>query len=180
MKKEASMKLNTLNQALEAELADIFDAEQQLVKKLPEVAKSVTSSSVREALEDHLEETRNQVGRLERIFEILGHRPSAETCEAMRGLLEETDEILACPGDKNVKDAVVIGGLQRVEHYEIAAYGTARAFAEQLELQDVVDLLQETLDEEFAADKKLTALAEGGMFRSGVNEDASHAQQPGL
>ena len=96
----------------------------------------------------------------------------------MRGLLQEVDDIIATSGAAAVKDAVLIGALQRIEHYEIAGYGTARAFAEQLDLDDVADLLQESLDEEAFTDRKLTQLAEGGLFSGGVNIEASHAGQP--
>jgi ferritin-like metal-binding protein YciE len=129
---------------------------------------------LRSAIEEHLKETREQVTRLDRIFEIVGRKPARDECQAMQGLLEEADEVISASGDRQVKDAVLIGALQRVEHYEIAGYGTARAFAEQLDLDDVADLLQESLDEESAADSKLTTLAEGGLFSSGVNTQASH------
>lgn len=175
MTKGVTMKLNTLTEALHSELADLYDAEQQLVSKLPHFIKAVDNSSLRSAIEGHLEETRNQVARLEQIFEIIGRRPESDQCEAMQGLLEEAEEVIAASGDRQVKDAVLIGAMQRVEHYEIAGYGTARAFAEQLDMDDVADLLQESLDEESSADRKLTTLAEGGLFSSGVNTQASHA-----
>ena len=178
MTKGVTLQLNTLTEALFSELADLYDAEQQLVSKLPRVAQSVGNSSLRNTIEEHLEETRNQVARLEQIFEMIGRRPERDQCEAMQGLLEEAEEVIAASGDRQVKDAVLIGALQRAEHYEIAAYGTARAFAEQLDLDDVADLLQESLDEESSADRKLTTLAEGGLFSSGVNTQASHAGEP--
>ena len=175
MTRGVTMQLNTLTEALHSELADLYDAEQQLVNKLPEVAQAVENSSLRSAIEEHLKETRDQVGRLEQIFKIIGRRPEPDQCDAMRGLLEEADEVISASGNKQVKDAVIIGALQRVEHYEIAGYGTARAFADQLDLDDVADLLQESLDEESSADRKLTSLAEGGLFSTGVNTNASHA-----
>ncbi|MEY4668358.1 MAG: protein yciF [Pseudomonadota bacterium] len=175
MTKGITMQLNTLTEALCSELADLYDAEQQLASKLPQVAQAVENSSLRSAIEDHLEETRNQVARLEQIFDMIGRKPERDRCEAMQGLLEEADEVIAASGDKQVKDAVLIGALQRVEHYEIAGYGTARAFAEQLDLDDVADLLQESLDEESSTDRKLTALAVGGLFSSGVNTRASQS-----
>jgi ferritin-like metal-binding protein YciE len=175
MTKGVTLQLTTLTEALYSELADIYDAEQQLLSKLPSIAQGVDSPSLRSAIEDHLEDTRSQVGRLEQIFEMVGRKPERDQCEAMLGLLEEADEVIAASGDRQVRDAVLIGALQRVEHYEIAAYGTARAFAEQLDLDDVADLLQESLDEESSADRKFTTLAEGGLFSSGLNTQASHA-----
>lgn len=175
MTKGITMQLNTLNEALQSELADLFDAEQQLLTNLPKVAQAVENSSLKTAIEEHLEETRAQVARLERIFKILGRRPEPDQCEAMKGLLEEADEVISASGNKQVKDAVIIGALQRMEHYEIAGYGTARAFADQLDMEDVADLLQESLDEESSSDRKLTSLAEGGLFSTGLNTNASHA-----
>ena len=175
MTKGITMQLNTLNEALKSELADLFDAEQQLLTNLPKVAQAVENSSLKTAIEEHLKETREQVARLERIFKILGRRPEPDQCEAMKGLLEEADEVISASGNKQVKDAVIIGALQRIEHYEIAGYGTARAFADQLDMEDVADLLQESLDEESSSDRKLTSLAEGGLFSTGLNTNASHA-----
>lgn len=172
------MQLNTLKEALEMELADLYDAEQQLVQRLPAFVKAVSNSSLRSSLEHHLDETKNQVSRLEKAFELMGKRPRVETCDAMKGLLQEADAVLSASGDKTVKDAVLIGALQRVEHYEIAAYGTARTFADQLELDEVADLLEETLDEESSADDKLTELAQGGFFSEGVNAQAGRTSPP--
>ncbi len=180
MTKGITLQLSTLTEALCSELADLYDAEQQLVSKLPRVAQAADNASLRSAVEEHLEETRNQVARLEQVFQMMGRKAVRDECEAMRGLLEEAEEVIAASGDRQVKDAVLIGALQRVEHYEIAGYGTARAFAEQLDLDDVADLLQESLDEESSADRKLTALAEGGLFSSGVNTRASHAGESRL
>jgi ferritin-like metal-binding protein YciE len=172
MAKNVTMKLNTLTEALHSELADLYDAEQQLVSRLPQVAQAVQSSTLRKAVEEHLQETREQVVRLEKVFEMVGRRPERDECQAMQGLLEEVEEVIAASGDRQVKDAVLIGALQRVEHYEMAGYGTARAFAKQLDMDEVVDLLQESLDEESSADSKLTTLAEGGLFSTGVNTQA--------
>ncbi len=172
------MQLNTLTEALYSELADLYDAEQQLVQKLPTISESIFTPSFRIAIANHLDETRDHISRLEKVFTMLGRKPEPDVCESMRGLLQEIDEIIAAPGEAPVKDAVLIGALQRVEHYEIAGYGTARAFAEQLDLDDVADLLQESLDEEAFTDRKLTQLAEGGLFSGGVNIEASHAGQP--
>lgn len=172
------MQLNTLTEALYAELTDLYDAEQQLLQKLPTILQSISTPVFRSAIERHIEETRDHVSRLDRIFSVLGKKPERDVCESMRGLLQEIEDIIAAPGEAPVKDAVLIGALQRVEHYEIAAYGTARAFAEQLDLDDIAELLQDSLDEEAHTDKKLTHLAEGGLFSGGVNIEASHAGQP--
>lgn len=172
------MELNTLSEGLFTEIADLYDAEQQLVQKLPQIAKSVFTSSLRIAIENHCDETKDQISRLEDIFESLGKKPIRTTCASMQGLLAEIDQIIAATGDQQVKDAVLIGALQRIEHYEIAGYGTARAFAEQLDLDDIADLLQESLDEETFTDRKLTQLAEGGLFAGGINIEASHAGEP--
>jgi len=178
MTKGVTMQLNTLSDALFNELADLYDAEQQLLEKLPRIARAISTSSLRVAVENHADETRDQVSRLENAFGALGKPPTRDICESMLGLLEEIDEILAAAGEPHVKDAVLIGALQRIEHYEIAAYGTARAFAEQLDLDDVADLLQESLDEEAFTDRKLTQLAEGSLFSGGINTEASQAGQP--
>jgi len=178
MTKGVTLQLSTLTEALYTELADLYDAEQQLVDALPKVAQAVDNASLRAGIEGHVEDTQNQIARLEQIFQMMGRKPDRDQCDAMKGLLEEMDEVIAASGDRQVKDAVLIGALQRIEHYEIAGYGTARAFAEQLDLDDVADLLQETLDEEAFADRRLTTLAEGGLFSSGVNTQASHAGEP--
>jgi ferritin-like metal-binding protein YciE len=172
------MQLNTLKEALEMELADLYDAEQQLVQWLPKLAQSASNPTLRSVMEDHVEETKNQITRLEKAFELMGRRPKAETCDAMKGLLREADAVVSTSGDKAVKDAVLIGALQRVEHYEIAAYGTARTFADRLELDDVSELLEETLDEESSADERLSELAEGGFFSEGVNAQAGRTSPP--
>jgi ferritin-like metal-binding protein YciE len=172
------MELNTLAEGLYAELADLYDAEQQLVQKLPSIAQSIVTPNFRAAIEKHVEETRQQVSRLETIFNLLRRNSGPETCESMRGLLQEVDDILAAPGEAPVKDAILLGALQRVEHYEIAAYGTARAFAEQLDLDEIADLLQQSLEEEAHADRELTQFAEGGLFSEGINIEAGHVGRP--
>jgi ferritin-like metal-binding protein YciE len=175
MAKDMSMQLNTLTDALYSELADLYDAEQQLVSQLPHIAQSVGDVSLRNSVEEHLQETREHVARLERVFGMIGRRPERDECRSMQGLLEEVHAVLSATGNKQVKDAMIIGALQRVEHYEIAGYGTARAFAQQLDLDDVADLLQESLDEENSADRKLTTVAEGSLFSRGINTQASFA-----
>ena len=162
------MKLQSLDDVLMAELSDLMSAEKQLVKALPKVAEAASSKELREAIEHHLDETRGHVQRLEQVFESLGADAESEHCEAMEGLIGEGEEIVEADGDNAAKDAALIGAAQRVEHYEIAAYGTARTLAEQLGKDDAAALLQETLDEESAADQTLTKIAV-----SRVNERAA-------
>ena len=144
---------------LEDELKDLYNAEGQLVKALPKMAKAASDASLKKAFSSHLTETQGQVERLAKIGELLGIKLSGKKCKAMEGLLEEGKEILEADGPGSVIDAALIGAAQRVEHYEIAAYGTARAFAEQLGNAKVAKLLQQTLDEESAADEKLSAIS---------------------
>jgi ferritin-like metal-binding protein YciE len=169
------MKLNSLNDVFEEQLGDLYDAEQQLVQALPNAAGAASSTDLREALEHHLEETRGHVRRLEDVFTTVGITPPSEHCEAMEGLLKEGQKVIAATGDPAAKDAALIAAAQRVEHYEIAGYGTARTLADELGFHDAKDLLDETLDEEANADKLLTKIATGGMFKTGINEAAEKA-----
>lgn len=154
------MKLKDMNSLLVFEVKDLLNAEKQLTKALPKMAKAASHDKLRQAFEDHLRETEQHVTRLERVCEELGVAARGEKCAAMEGLIKEGSEIIEQDGaDAAVKDAALIAAAQRVEHYEIAAYGSARAFAEQLGLTEVAELLQQTLDEEGAADKKLNDLA---------------------
>jgi ferritin-like metal-binding protein YciE len=155
----------------EHEIGDLYSAETQLVAALPKMAQAASNEELRNAFNHHLEETRDHVRRLEEIRGQLGSTVSDE-CEGMRGLIKEGDEIIAGSGDSVVKDAALISAAQRVEHYEIAAYGTARTLAVDLDLDDAKDLLEQTLDEESNADKLLTKIATGGMLRAGINEEA--------
>ena len=154
------MELKTLDDVLEAELKDLYSAEKQLVKALPEIAKAATSKDLKEAVTEHLDETRGHVKRLEDVFEAVGIKPESEHCDGMEGLISEGSEVAEADGDGDARDAALIGAAQRVEHYEIAAYGTARTLAQQLGHTDAARLLGETLDEESAADEKLTKIAE--------------------
>ena len=154
------MKLDTLKKLYVEELRDIYSAEQQLVKALPKMAKGASSDDLREAIESHLEETKGQVERLEQIFEALDESAKGKTCQAMKGLIEEGSEILDEKGEDSVLDAGIIAAAQKVEHYEMATYGTLRTWAELLNEEEAAELLQETLDEEGEADKKLNDLAE--------------------
>jgi len=166
------VKLETLNDVFVDQLADLYSAETQLVQALPKLAGAVSDSDLSQAVNHHLDETRGHVQRLEQAFEQLAVRPPQETCEAMQGLLAEAEQIIDATGDPVVKDVALIAAAQRVEHYEIAAYGTARTLAKQLDHSDVADLLDETLDEESQADKTLSKIATGGFAASGINQQA--------
>jgi ferritin-like metal-binding protein YciE len=150
-------------------LQDIYYAENELVKNLPTMIEKATNRELAGGLRAHLEETRKQVERLDQVFEKLGHEPKAVDCPAIDGLLEEAEEIAGDISDKQVLDAAIIGAAQSVEHYEIARYGTLIAWAEELGHDDVVRLLNTNLNEEKAADKKLSTIAE----RKGVNRKAA-------
>jgi ferritin-like metal-binding protein YciE len=166
----SNLELDSFETLFTEQLQDLYDAEQRLVKALPKMAQAAHNSSLRSAFEDHLRETKNHVTRLERVFHAMGKQATTKTCEAMKGLVEEGSEAIDATGDPNVKDAALIAAAQRVEHYEMAGYGTARTFAERLGKRDAARLLQETLDEEGAADRKLTQIAEAV-----VNPRAVHA-----
>lgn len=165
------MKLTTLAKLLEDELKDIYSAENQLVKALPKMAKAASSSTLKEAFTSHLEETRGQIERLNRIGEQLGIRLTGKKCAAMEGLIEEGKEVIEADGEPALIDAALIIAAQKVEHYEIASYGSVRTLAEFLGHQEIVDLLQETLDEESAADEKLTEVSEGEVLPATESEE---------
>ena len=154
------MKIHTMQDLFLEQIEDLYDAENQLVKALPKMAKASTSPDLREAFESHLEQTKGQVERLVQVFALLKQKPKAQTCPAMKGLVEEGDEVVANIEKSALRDAGLIAAANRVEHYEIAAYGSARAFALTLGMEKAVDLLQETLDEEVNADKTLSKLAD--------------------
>ena len=157
-----------LREALVEEIRDLYNAEKQIVKALPKMVKGATTDELREAFEAHLDETENQVTRLERVFELLDEKPRGKHCAGMAGILEEGSDILQEEAADSVMDAMLIAGAQRVEHYEITAYGTAIAWAEALGLTEVAQVLGESLAEEKAADEKLSAIAE-----SGINDAAT-------
>lgn len=164
------MKLDSLENLFVHELKDILSAEKQLVKALPKMAKGATSEALRASIEEHLDQTKEHVNRLEQVFASIDKAPRAEHCKAMEGLVAEGAELLEEEGDPTVKDAALIAAAQRVEHYEISAYGTARTLAELLGNDKAVELLQQTLDEEKETDQKLTELA-----LSEVNVEAQEA-----
>jgi ferritin-like metal-binding protein YciE len=166
------MKLDSLRTLWIEEMRDLYNAETQLVKALPKMAKKATTPELKEAFETHLEETQTHIERLDEIFGRLGKKPSGKTCKAMKGLIEEGSEMMSEDGPDSVIDAGIIAAAQRVEHYEIAGYGVVRTFASILGEDEAEDLLQETLDEEAAADEKLTEIAENT-----VNDDAEEAEE---
>jgi len=157
--------MNTLHDLFVDELKDLYSAERQLLKALPKMVKGASSSELSKALSNHLQQTEQQVERLDRIFESLEVSPRGKKCKAMEGLVEEGAEVLDADGDPDVLDAGIIGAAQRVEHYEIAAYGTARAHAKAMGHTEFVNLLEQTLKEEEESDRLLTEIAEGGINR---------------
>jgi ferritin-like metal-binding protein YciE len=161
------MKIETMEELFLEQIEDLYDAERRLVKALPKMAEASTSTSLRQAFESHLLETEGHVGRLETIFRLLDKDAKGETCEAMKGLVSEGEDMVSHIEESPLRDAGLIAAANRVEHYEIAAYGSARTFAETLGLDQAAALLQQTLHEEKKADQKLTQLAE-----SMVNEEA--------
>ncbi|MES2593429.1 MAG: ferritin-like domain-containing protein [Bacteroidota bacterium] len=149
-----------LMKLFEDSLKDIYWAEKALTKALPKMVKNATSEELIQAIEDHLEETEMQVQKVEQVFEVIGKKAQAKKCEAMAGLIKEAEEIMKECDKGGMRDAGIIAAAQKVEHYEIASYGTLRTFAELLGLNEAVTLLQEILDEEKGADEKLTQIAE--------------------
>ena len=160
----------TLHDAFIEELRDTYDAEKQLIKALPKLAKAAASTDLRAAFESHLEETRGHVERLEQVFQSLEEKPRGKHCEGIAGIIEEGKSIMEEEFDEATMDAVLIASGQRAEHYEMAAYGTLIAWAQSMGHTEAVNLLQEILEEEKAADEKLTNLAE-----SGINQEAAEA-----
>lgn len=165
------MKLNSLKKLYLEELRDLYSAETQLVKALPKMAKGASSDELKEAFESHLEQTKEHVERLTEIFDRLEEKPTGKTCKAMKGLIEEGSEMLEEDGEESVIDAGLIAAAQRVEHYEIAGYGTVRTLANLLGEEEAAELLQQTLDEEGETDKQLSELAEGIVNEKALSED---------
>jgi len=163
----------TLHDAFIDELRDVYHAEKQITKALPKMIKAATSDELRQAFENHLEETKGQIGRLEEVFESLDEKVRAKKCDGMAGIIEEGSSTMAEDFDEPTLDAALIASAQRVEHYEMAAYGTLVAWAEAMGHTEAAELLQATLDEEKAADEKLTEIADGG-----VNREAAAAAHP--
>lgn len=153
------MSTESLKELLVDELKDIYDAEKQLLKALPKMSKAAFDEELKAGLNSHLDETKEHVTRLERVFKLLDEPAKGKPCPAMKGLIEESNEILEEKESSAVRDAQIIGSAQRIEHYEMAAYGTVRTLAETLGEDEVAEILQMTLDEEGEQDKKLTAAA---------------------
>ena len=165
----------TLHDAFIDELRDAYDAEKQLTKALPKMAKAASSPDLRAAFEAHLEETRGQIDRLEQVFESLDEKVRGKHCDGIAGIIEEGKAVMEEDFDETTMDACLIAGGQRAEHYEMAAYGTLVAWARTMGHTEAAELLQETLDEEKAADEKLSALAEGGINQEAA--DAAHSEE---
>jgi ferritin-like metal-binding protein YciE len=163
--------MRTLNDLFEETLKDVYFAETALLKALPKMAGKAQAKDLKAALTEHTKETEGQVKRLDKIFKLIGKKPEGKECPALKGLVEETEELMSDAENADVLDAGLIGCAQAVEHYEIARYGTLCAWAEQLDMEDAAELLEETLEEEKAADEKLTELAE-----SSINENADSAK----
>ena len=151
---------NSMDDLFLQQLEDLYDAEKRLTEALPKMAKAATSGELKRAFQSHLQETEGHVRRLEKIFGMISHEPERETCAAMKGLIKEGEDMIDAKGDPNVRDAGLIAAAQRVEHYEMAGYGSVRAFAQQLGMSEAAQILQQTLDEEKSADQKLTTIAE--------------------
>jgi ferritin-like metal-binding protein YciE len=165
---------NNLKDLLIDELHDILSSEEQIVEALPEMVIASESPDLKKAFESHLKETKGQIQRLKKIFKFLKVEKKEKFCKATKGLIQECKEVLKDFKTKSpLRDAALISKAQRIEHYEISAYGTVRTFAKELDLDAVAGLLQETLDEEGNADKKLTKIAEGGLLKSGINQRAN-------
>jgi ferritin-like metal-binding protein YciE len=154
------MKMESLKDLYLEQLRDVYDAENQLIEALPKMAEAAHNGDLKRAFNDHLRQTREHLTRLGRIFSALGEKPEGQTCQGMKGLIKEGEEMVKAKGDPDVIDAGLIAAANRVEHYEIAAYGTIRTYAEMLGAEEAVRLLEKTLQEEEEADDKLTEIAE--------------------
>jgi ferritin-like metal-binding protein YciE len=154
-----TMKLENLEQLFLQELRDLYDAEDQITEALPKMIEAAHYPELKNALQEHLDVTRTQIQRLDQVFNILGEDASGQTCKGMKGVIKEGDEIISQGGDNATVDAGIISAAQRVEHYEMAGYGTVRTYAELLGQQQIAQLLQQTLDEEKEADETLTEIA---------------------
>jgi ferritin-like metal-binding protein YciE len=158
-------KLNSLEHLFLMEVKDLYNAEKQITKALPKAAKKASSPELKSAIEEHLEQTEGHINRLEEVFKILGESPKGRPCDAMKGILEEAGEVMGQKAEPAVRDAAIIGAAQKVEHYEIASYGTVVQWAKQMGREDIKRLLGQTLDEEEKADLKLSELAKGSINR---------------
>jgi ferritin-like metal-binding protein YciE len=162
------VKVNSLQELYLEELKDTYDAEKQIIKALPKMVKASSAPQLQKAFAEHLEQTKGHIQRLEQIFKGLGEEPKAKKCDGMKGILEEGEDVVSEDSEGAVRDAGLIAGAQRVEHYEMAAYGSLRTWAQQLGDEQAAQLLEKTLDEEKEADQKLSQIAE-----SNVNTEAA-------
>jgi ferritin-like metal-binding protein YciE len=167
------MNLGSLQDVFAEQLNDLRSAEEQLVQALPKMAAAANSDELRQAFEEHLQQTRGHLERIDDVIATTGVAKSGDECKGMKGLIAEGEQIVSAGGDPLAKDAALIAAAQRVEHYEIAAYGTVVTLADTLDLDEAKDTLGQTLDEEETTDKLLTKIATGGMFKAGVNERAT-------
>jgi ferritin-like metal-binding protein YciE len=166
------MNLNTLHDVYVHQLKDLYSAEKQIVEALPKMAKAASSDDLRNAFQSHLKQSEIHMERVRQILDELDENPGSTKCDGMEGLIKEGEDTIKSAGQAAAKDAMLISAAQRVEHYEIAAYGSVRTYANLLGYSDAADMLQKTLDEEGATDKKLTKLAEGGLLNGGINTKA--------
>ncbi len=176
MANENAPRMSNLHDLYIEQLQDLYDAENQLIKALPKMATAASSPELKKGFTQHLAQTKTHATRLEKILSNLGESPQSKPCEAMKGLLKEGDEVIKMVGDADVKDAALIAAAQRVEHYEMAGYGVVRTFAKHLGEMDARDVLQTTLNEEGETDEALTQLAEGGLFKDGINAKAMNGE----
>lgn len=171
------MKATSLQELYLGELRDLYDAEHQILKALPKMIAKTSSDELKSALSEHLEITRQQAERLEQIFENMGEKPKAQKCLGMEGVIKEGNELLKEAGDEDVRDAAIISAAQRVEHYEMAGYGTVRTWASLLGEEEAANLLQQTLNEEKEADQKLTDIAQSINVQAGEGETAEEGEE---
>ena len=169
--------MQSLEDLMQDELKDIYDAEKQLTKALPKLAKKATNEELRDALETHLQETEGHVERLEQIFEQLGMPVRGKRCEGMKHLIDEGNDMISDAEEDSTRDAIMIAAVQKTEHYEIASYGTLRTWANVLGHGDIASLCEETLEEEKAADEKLTAIAESFVNEQSANEGEDEEEE---
>jgi len=171
--------MESLEDLMQDELKDIYDAEKQLTKALPKLAKKATNEELRDALQTHLQETEGHVERLEQIFETLGMPVRGKRCEGMKHLIDEGNEMISDAEEDATRDAIMIASVQKTEHYEIASYGTLRTWANVLGKTEVASICEETLEEEKAADEKLTAIAESFVNQQSAEEGEGEEEEEG-
>jgi ferritin-like metal-binding protein YciE len=169
--------MDSLADLLQDEVKDIYDAEKQLTKALPKLAKKASNEQLKEAFESHLQETEGHIERLEQVFEMMGMPPRGKKCEGMKQLIAEGNDMIAECEDDDTRDAVMIAAAQKVEHYEIASYGTIRTWANALGKNDIASIFDETLEEEKAADQKLTGIAESFINQAAADKEADEGEE---